>query len=384
MSIARTIYLDNAATTEVLPEVVQAMTMVMTTDFGNPSSRHAMGAAAEGYLNQARQVVARRLGCPPAQLIFTSGGTEANALALLGVARAKRPGRHVLCSAIEHASVLDSARLLSDEGADVEQLPVTAQGEVDPAMVASRLRPETVLVAVMHINNETGIVQPVEEIGRVIQAHNLQHGTRCRFLVDAVQSFTVMPVGLAQLGADLVTVSAHKIHGPKGVGALAVADNLRLAPLWGGGDQEAHQRPGTENLPGIVGFARAVELSPSSAEHWPAWGTSFLPDLLARWPRLQLIGEPARRAPHILALAVAGLRSEVLVNALEEQGVFASSGSACHSRRSLRSHVLEAMGLPYDSGVLRLSMSSTTSEADLREVGVRLERVLSQLKPRRR
>jgi cysteine desulfurase len=359
------VYLDNAATTPVHPEVIAAIGAAMAEEYGNPSSRHAVGLAAERRLEQARATVAAALGVAPAQLVFTSGGTEANALAVLGVARVRARSRragHVLVSSIEHPSVLESARLLAEQGVAVEEIPVTRGGWVDPAEVEARVRSDTGLVAVMHVNNETGVRQPVEEIATRARARS----SRCLILVDAVQSFSYLPTELRALGADIVTASAHKIQGPKGVGCLALGARAKLAPLWGGGDQEAGRRAGTENLPGIVGLARAVELARGQGCSTLASCAAALCDELARLlPAARRIGEPGRLSDHIVAIAIAGAPSEVLVNALEERGVCASSGSACHSRRALRSHVLDAMGLPRDRGVVRFSFSraSTVEEA---------------------
>jgi cysteine desulfurase len=257
--------------------------------------------------------------------------------------------------------VLESAKLLQREGFCVEQVPVTRGGWVDPGEVERRLKNDTCLVAVMHVNNETGVRQPVEEIGALLRSR----ARGCRLLVDAVQSFTVLPATLDALGADLVTVSGHKIHGPKGIGCLALRRDLRLAPLWGGGDQEAGRRAGTENVPAAAGLARALELPP------PALPPGQLSALLLEEVRRQAteayaLGDATRRAPHILALAVPGVRAEVLLNRLEERGVVVSSGAACHSRRSLRSHVLEAMAVPREHGVIRISLSRTTTEDEIR------------------
>ncbi len=243
----------------------------------------------------------------------------------------------------------------------MEEIPVNAGGWVEPTRVEAMLRPETFLVAVMHVNNETGIRQPVEEIARIIKKHD----PRCRFLVDAVQSFAVLPVDLEDLGADMVTASGHKLHGPKGIGCLALRPKLRLAPLWGGGDQERNRRAGTENLPGIVGFARAVELARRDTGRLSRLQGQLIAAITSKHKGVQSLGDATRRAPHILSLLIPGVPSEVLVNALEQRGVYASSGSACHSRRSLRSHVLTAMAVPAHWGVLRLSITDTTTEDEI-------------------
>jgi cysteine desulfurase len=368
------IYLDNAATTAVLPEVRRAMEQTLDGPrFGNPSSRHRLGLLAEKRLREARLALAGQAGVGPGQLALTSGGTEANALALLGAG--PRPGGHLLVSAVEHPSVLGSARQLSQtRGVELELLPVGPGGRVDPAGVRARLRPETAMVAVMLVNNETGVIQPAAEIAALLR----RHAPRCRLLVDAVQAFGLLSTDLDRLGAHLLSASAHKLHGPKGVGCLAWAAGCQPAPLWGGGDQEGGARPGTENVPGAVGFARALALS---QERDPAGRLRELCLLLQeavqrRFPGAYPLGDQAHRAPQMVAVAVPGVPSEVLVNLLEAGGVCASSGAACHSRRSLRSHVLEAMGVSRDHGVLRLSLSHTTT----REQVARAVEVIEELK----
>lgn len=373
---APSIYLDNAATTPTLPEVVEAMRRVLLEDYANPSSRHAMGLAAERHLRRAREIVAARVGVDPTRLVFTSGGTEANALAILGTAR-RSPGRrgHLLISSIEHPSVLGSADLLRREGFEIERIPVGAGGWVDPGTVAGLVRESTLLVALMHVNNETGVVQRTAEVSRVVKDRN----PSTLVLVDAVQSFPVLPVRPEALGADLLTLSAHKIHGPKGTGCLVTGAGAGVAPLWGGGDQEGATRPGTENLAGVVGFARAVELLSPEPERLARLCGELEEAVVRSRPGAYAVGDSARRAPHIIALAVPGISTEVLMNLLESLGVCASSGSACHGRRSLRSHVTAAMGLPPDHGVVRFSLSGTTSDADVRRateiVGAALARL---------
>jgi len=369
------IYLDHAATTPVLPEVADAMVQAMTESFGNPSSRHGMGLAAERRVDAARRSLGSMLGAPPEQLVFTSGGTEANALGLLGTARLGRPG-HLLISAIEHPSVLETGRSLRDAGWEVEELPVTPGGWIDPSEVRARLRSDTRMLAVMHVNNETGVKQPVEEIASVMR----ERSPHCRLLVDAVQSFAVLPVDLRSLGCDLLTISAHKVHGPKGVGCLVVRPEVRLAPIWGGGDQQRGLRPGTENVPGIVGLARAAELVAAAGPDATGRLAALLLEEVRRTaPRVYPLGEADRRTGHILSLAVPGVRSEVLTNALEERGVIASSGSACHSRRDLRSHVLDAMGVARGHGVVRLSFSRLTTEEHTLRAAALLSRCIQEL-----
>jgi cysteine desulfurase len=371
------IYLDHAATTPVLPEVTAEITRALEEDFGNPSSRHAVGLRAEERIQAARSLIARQAGASqPSQVIFTSGGTEANALAMLALARKNRTGR-IIVSAIEHPSVRNTAALLESTGIGVETVPATAGGWIEPERVAGMTRPDTFLVAVMHVNNETGIEQPVKEIARLVK----RRAPRCRVLVDAVQSFTSLPTTLGGMGADLITASAHKVHGPKGVGCLVAAADLHLPPLWGGGDQEGGRRPGTENVPGIVGFARAVELANERGDPERLRDSSrrLLEGIVRCRPEAYAIGDQGRRVPQILAVAVPGVPTEALVNLLEARGLCASSGAACHSRRSLRSHVLEALEIPPDHGVIRLSLSHTTTDEDTTRAVQILEEALPQL-----
>lgn len=347
------IYLDNAATTRPAAEVIAAVNEVLRVDFGNPSSRHGMGLAADKRLRTARGQVARRLSVQPGQIVFTSGGTEALALGILGtVSRRRKPGR-LLVSAIEHAAVLNTARLAERFGHQVDVVPVTGGGWVSPDEVAARLRDDTFLVAVMHLNNEIGVVQPVEQIAARIKTA-LPH---CIFLVDAIQSVGVYPTVVSQLGADLLAISGHKIHAPKGVGALVVAPGVQIDALWGGGKQEGGLRAGTENVPGVIGLGVAAELGTGSAPQLEETLARLVEPVLAGARGAYVIGDAERRAPHIAAVGLPGIRSDVLVNAFAERGVYLSSGSACHSRGTSRSHVLRAIGIPETHGVIRISPS---------------------------
>jgi cysteine desulfurase len=369
------LYLDHAATGPVRPEVVEAMTVALTATFGNPSSRHRLGLEAEELLDRARRTVAARLGLRPGErLVFTSGGTEANALALLGAARAAgRRGRHVLVSAVEHVSVLASAGLLEREGFSVERLPVRPDGRVDLDAAAGLARPDTVLLAVLHVQNETGVVQPAPELARSVRARS----PSCLVLVDAVQSFTLLPAGLSTLGADLLSVSGHKIGGPKGIGALVVGTAAKISPLVGGGEQESGLRPGTENVAGAVGMARAVELAPADPSRICRARDRLEEAFLSGVRHGVVLGRDAPRAPHIASLAVPGVPSELLANLLESRGVCVSTGAACGSRRRARSHVLEAMGVPPSTGVVRVSLGHSTLDSEVDEA----VRILSSLGP---
>lgn len=362
------VYLDNSATTRPRPEVVAAVTGAMTTVYGNPSSLHGLGVAAERHVKAARAAVARLIGAPPGAVVFTSGGTEANNLAVFGAARSyRRRGQHVITTRVEHPAVLEACRALEADGFAVTYLPVDAAGHVSADQVAGALREDTVLVSIMHVNNEVGAIQPVTEVARLLR------GRRTLFHVDAVQSAGKLPVDVNRIGCDLLTVSAHKMHGPKGVGALYVRRGLELRPVLFGGGQENGLRSGTENVPGIAGMGVAAELAlrelPGAAERMLALKLRAVEGLQAARLDFAVNGPaPAEGAPHILNLTFAGLtRGEVLVHALEEHGVFVSTGSACHSRHLRVSHVLEAMGLANTRGLgaIRISLSATTTAAEI-------------------
>jgi cysteine desulfurase len=342
------IYLDNAATTRVLPEVAAAMLGCLREDFANPSSAHGPGRAAAARVAAARAEVAAALG--GGDVLFTSGGSEADALGVLGAARARR-GRHVVVTALEHPAVLGAAERLQADGWSVTRVPVTAAGVVDPDAVAAAVRPETAVVACMLVQNELGSIQPVAEVARAVRARSDAH-VHC----DAVQALGKIRVDAAALGVDSLAVSAHKLGGPKGTGALWLAPGARVEPLWLGGGQEHGRRQGTENVAGIVGFGVAARLA---AGRLPALGVAALRDrLVASVPRARLVGAAAPRVPHIAALDLPGV--EPL--ALEARGIIVSGGAACHG--GARSHVLDAIGFA-GAGIIRLSLSHETQAAEI-------------------
>lgn len=358
------IYLDNAATTRLCPEARAMWLRFSEQDFGNASSAHRMGIAAERGLKDARATLARALGCEPAEIVWTSGGTEADALALLGAARASR-GRHVITSAIEHPAVLGSVEQLVAAGFRKTTIPVSPGGLVDPTRVADAICDDTALCSIMHVNNEIGTVQPIEEIVRAVKtrnSHTLVH-------VDAVQSFGKIPLNLQLLGADLVSVSAHKLHGPKGVGALYVRRGVRLQPLWAGGGQQGGMRSGTENVAGAAAAAAASEAAirelPEAGPRMARLRDRLVTAVCAALPQSRLVGDDIRRAPHNANLGFPGVRAEALLHALEERGVTVSAGAACSSRDKRPSHVLRAIGLPEDIGTIRVTLSRETTEEEI-------------------
>ncbi|MBV9852748.1 MAG: cysteine desulfurase [Armatimonadetes bacterium] len=361
------IYLDHAATTPVRPEVRLAMEPYLSCDaFGNPSSLHADGQRAKHALDDARDTVAQALGAQAAEITFTSGGTEADNAALLGIMWAHQGrGDHLITTQVEHEAVLNSARFLETLGFRVTYLPVDEQGRVSPGDVSQAITDRTVLISVMHANNEVGTIQPLREIADIAHARGVLLHT------DAVQSFGQMPVSLEGLCADLLTISAHKIYGPKGVGALYVRAGVPIEPLLHGGAQERQRRAGTENVPGIVGLAAAVRLLLPERDALTA-RLARLRDLLlsslrACIPGVVLNGHPTECLPNNVNVSFPGGDAESLLLALDLAGISASSGSACTSGSIEPSHVLTAMRLPgwRVKSALRLTLGRGTTEDEL-------------------
>ena len=381
------IYLDHAATTPVRPEVAAAMTAVLQDPLaaGNPSSRHRLGARAREALDEARRQVGALLGAPEDRIVFTGSATEANNFALLGTARAAgRRRRHLVITAIEHPSVMEAAALLESQGYRVTRVAPSREGVVDAEAVARAVEDDTFLVSVMLVNNETGALQPVADVARLVRRR------RPEVLVhsDLVQAAGRLPVDVETLGVDLASVSAHKLHGPKGVGALYVGPRARLDPIVVGGGQERGLRSGTENLPGIVGFGVASALArqelPQTMERLRRLGRRLLDGLSGLGHRAHLLGpaDPERRAPHIVCVALEGLRAEVLATHLDQEaGVLVSVGSACSSHKARKSHVLLAMGVPerLATGAIRLSLGLLTREEEVDEAIRRTAAVVEAL-----
>ena len=359
------VYLDHAATTPVDPRVLQAMMPFFSEHPGNASSLHAFGQEARRAVDQARAEVAAAVGARPAEVVFTSGATESDNLAVLGVAFAgQHRGRHILTSAIEHHAVLEACHVLEDQGYAVTRVPVDARGVVDPDDVRRALRPDTVLVSVMAANNEIGTLQPVAEIGRLTRERQIP------FHSDATQLVGAMPVDVDELGVDLLSLSAHKRYGPKGVGALYVRPGVPLMPLQRGGSHERGRRGGTENVPGIVGLGAALRIAvrEMAEEHRRV---TALRDRLMRGalalPGAQLNGDPGRRLANNVNLSFDGTDSQSLVMGLDLHGVAASAGSACSSGSMEPSHVLVALGLAPQraASAVRLTVGRTTTDADI-------------------
>ena len=356
-------YLDNAATTQVCPEAAQAALAAMTEVYGNPSSTHTKGREAKKLLEGSRAQVAAALGCAPEELVFTSCGSESDNWALLGGAEAmKRRGRHVLSSAVEHDAVRKSLDELEARGFEVTRLRPEKDGSVSAEAVAAALREDTILVSLMLVNNETSAVTDISAVSRALKAA----GSAALLHTDAVQGFGKLAFTPKTLGADLVSISGHKIHAPKGIGALYIRGGLRLKPFILGGGQENGRRAGTEALPQIAAFGAAAELAKrglaENAARREALRAEAVERLRPAVPELVLIGGGA---PHILSLSLPGWRSEVLMNFLEARGVYVSRSSAC--KKGARSHVLEAMGLPAAviDGALRVGLSRYTTREDI-------------------
>jgi cysteine desulfurase len=383
------IYLDNAATTRVDFAVRAAMAAPLDEGFGNPSSRHPLGLAAARALEGARATVARAVGARPQGVVFTSGGTEANNLAVLGLARARaRAGRHVLVGPTEHPSVRDPAAALADEGFEVETLHLDAHGMLDLEDLAAHLRKDTALVLQMLVNNEVGTIYPLARVARLVGAK----APGALLHVDAVQALGKLEVSLAELGAHSLAISAHKIHGPKGAGALVLAEGVRPRPLLHGGGQQQDLRPGTENVAGILGLACAAELATerlAETARSAAELRALLERELARVGGIEVLrpGGSEHCTDAIVALLLPGPpapAAEVWMHHLEERGVFVSAGSACHAKKGGVSGTLAALGFDEQRArrVLRVSFARTTSPADVRAACDALAAVAGKLAPR--
>lgn len=373
------IYMDHAATTPVRPEVMEAMLPYFSSQFGNPSSVYGWGRRAHQALDEARDTVAKLLGAKANEIIFTSGGSEGANLAIKGVAWAYQTrGKHIVTSAIEHHAVLDTVLWLEKHGFEITILPVDEEGFVSPAQVGEALRPDTILVSIMHANNEVGTIQPIEEIGAIVRRHG------ALFHTDAVQTAGVLDIDVEDFNVDLLSLSAHKLYGPKGVGALYVRKGVRLDSLIHGGAQERRRRAGTENVAGIVGLAKAFELA-RMGRHDENERLVRMRDRLIEGlrtiPSTKVNGSLEKRLPNNVNVCFQYIEGESMLLNLDLRGIAASSGSACTSGSLDPSHVLLAMGLTHEiaHGSLRLTLGRDNTEADidfvLQEVPVIVERL---------
>lgn len=366
MTLRRSVYFDNNATTPVDAEVLSAMMPFFAGTYGNASSIHSSGQAARAAVESARASVAALVGAKPAEIVFTSGGTEADNLAIFGCVGAfPRERKHVICSPIEHHAVLNSVEALEKQGVEVTWLPISRAGVIDPDDVRRALRPETVLIAVMRTNNELGTIQPIAEIGRIAAEADVY------FHCDAVQAIGKIPVDVNDLNVDLLALSAHKFYGPKGVGALYVREGTPLEPILFGGTHERDRRPGTENVAGIVGIGKAAEFARARL----AEDSARLAELRDRLEEgilsavgdTRVNGDRARRVANTTNITFAHAEGESLVIAMDLQGVQCSAGAACSSGAILASHVLRAIGLPNDEAkaTLRFSLGRLNTREDV-------------------
>lgn len=362
------VYLDNSATTRCLPEVAALMTYIMCEEYGNPSSLHKKGVESEKYVRHAKEVIAKCLKVQEKEILFTSGGTESDNIALIGGAYANyRAGRHIITTRIEHPAVLQTCAYLEEQGFEVTYLPVNAKGVISLADLEKAMTRNTILVSIMHTNNEVGSVQPVEQAGELIKRMN----PNTLFHVDAVQGFGKFKIYPKRMNIDLLSVSAHKIHGPKGVGFLYINEKAKVRPIIYGGGQQKGMRSGTENVPGIAGMARAVE------EIFVDFDAkiNYLYGLKERFIKgvrtidgIRINGPEGRDgAPHVVSVSIQGVRSEVMLHALGDKGIYVSAGSACSSNKPSVSATLKAIGVDkqFLDATLRFSFSLYTSEAEI-------------------
>lgn len=363
------IYLDNAATTAVSPEVLEAMMPYFTEVFGNPSSIHGTGREAAKAVDTARKQIAAAIGAQPQEIYFTAGGSESDNWVLKGTAFARKAkGNHIITTAIEHHAVLHTCKWLEKQGFTVTYLPVDEYGMVNPDDVEKAITDQTILISVMAANNEIGTIQPIREIGAIAKAHKIP------FHTDAVQAIGAIPINVDEMNIDMLSMSGHKFHGPKGIGVLYVRKGIRLDTLIQGGAQERGQRAGTENLAGIVGIGKAIELAAANLEENAARMTALrdklINGILATIPDTRLNGHPTKRLPNNCNVSIRYIEGEAMLLRLDLAGIAGSSGSACTSGSLDPSHVLLAIGLPHEiaHGSLRLTLGTDTTEADIDEV----------------
>ena len=375
--VTKTIYLDNSATTPVAEPVIDAMLPVFRSNYGNPSSLHGAGRAAHKAIDTARAEVAERLAVAPDEIVFTAGATEANNLAIVGAALAAGEQGHIIASSVEHHAVLHSVDWLAQRGLDVTVLDVDPDGRIDPEQVRDAIREDTLLVSVMAGNNEIGTIQPIDRIGAMCRERGVL------FHTDAVQAFG--KIHLTMETVDLLSISAHKFHGPKGVGFLFVRKGTRLTPILHGGGHEGGLRSGTENVPGIVGLAAATRLAFGEQPEVTARMRGFrerLIDEVLQIPGTRLNGHRSESLPHIANFSFQGIEGESLIMRLDEHGIMASTGSACSSPNLEPSHVLLAIGVPLSMahGSLRVSTGRQTTEAEVEAFLDVLPRVVGDLR----
>lgn len=368
MNGTKEIYLDNSATTRCFPEVAQLMAKIMCEDYGNPSSMHLKGVAAEKYIREAKETIAKNLKVSEKEIFFTSGGTESDNLAIIGTAMAnRRRGNHLITTMIEHPAVLQTMQYLESLGFKVTYLPVDEYGLIHLEDLERAITKETILVSIMHTNNEIGALEPVFEAGVVIKRKN----PNTLFHVDAVQGYGKFKILPKKMNVDLLSVSGHKIHGPKGIGFLYVGEKVKIQPIVFGGGQQKGMRSGTENVPAIAGLAKAIEVIYASLDEDVAkmyQMKSYFISLVSKIDGIRINGKTGTdSAPHVVSVSVRGIRSEVLLHSLEERGIYVSAGSACASNKPQTSATLKAIGVEKEllDSTIRFSFSVFTTKEEI-------------------
>lgn len=381
MAAMKRIYLDNAATTPMDPEVLKAMLPFLSDAFGNPSSIHSFGQETRAAVEESRDKIASLISARSEEIVFTGGGTEADNFAIKGAAFANEgKGDHIITTSIEHHAVMESCKFLERRGFRITYLPVGIDGLVDPQDVKKAITDRTILISVMHANNEVGTIEPLAEIGKIAREEGIY------FHTDAVQTVGHIPVNVDELGIDLLAMSAHKLCGPKGVGALYIRKGTKLIPFIHGGEQERRRRAGTENVPAIVGFGKAAEIAQREmdgvAEHLIRLRGKLLQGMTERIEHIHLNGHPTQRLPNNVNVSIEFVEGESMLLNLDLEGIAASTGSACSSSSLEPSYVLLAMGFPQElaHGSLRFSMGRETTEEDIDRVLEVLTRIIARLR----
>jgi len=377
------IYLDNAASTAVHPEVVKEMIPFFDTQYGNPSSIHQFGRKAKNAIQKARKQVAALIGAEPDEILFTSGGTESNNTILYGIPKSQNQslaGSVIITSSIEHEAILEPCRDLEKNGVKVTYLPVDERGIVNPNDITNSINPETVIVSVMFANNEVGTIQPIKEISKICNEYQIPLHT------DAVQAVGKVPINVKELGVDALSISSHKINGPKGVGALFIKKGLTISPEILGGGQENGMRSGTENVASIVGFGKACEIAKErlnkNISHFQALHSSMLSKIVKEIPHVKLNGHTEKRIFNNIHLTFLGVNGEDLIIKLDEHGIAASTGSACSVHTQKASHVLKAMGFNHEqiTGSLRISFGYMNTLDEVKQAVEVLKKVVAELR----
>ncbi|MEA4805296.1 cysteine desulfurase [Acetobacterium wieringae] len=376
------IYLDNAATTRVHPQVAQKMMDTLVNNYGNPSSLHRLGIRSEQAIKEVRGLIAKNLNCQTQEIYFTSGGTEGNNMIIQGVVENKKRERmRIITSAIEHPSVLDVFTFYQNHQIEVVVLGVDAQGHIDLTELQAAMNEDTILVSIMGVNNELGTIQDLKAIGKIVKAVN----AKCVFHADFVQGFMKIPIDVQASMLDALTLSGHKIFGPKGVGAVYLKKGTDIKPLLRGGGQENNLRSGTENVPGIVGFGEAVRLrSDSFMDEFEAIRNvrnDFINELETKIDDIKINGDP-NGSPYVLNVSFNRVRGEVLLHSLESKGIFVSTGSACSSHKKEKQYVLKAIGLAeeYKEGTIRISFSKDITNDDVKTAVAAIAQAVSSLR----